>query len=422
MVTRLRRLLTLLLNFGTVGLWGLAGLLGWWLLRLAVLPWLAVLPGGLAQVAIALWLSPLFGVASAVLPTLLAWLLLRRVGRKGSWRGSAMVKRIASLIPPLLLLGAIGLWGQFDTQGTTAHLNQSARRGNLLRLRQQLLVETSRHNLSWQTSALLSAGTNPNFPNPHGKTALAVTQDPAIMAQLLAAGARPSGRALVNASFWADLDRVEQLLATTDDDGASLVAVAGKASLAELVQTTAGNPADRAAIAAALLERGADPDAMVEGFPLLTYAVRSRQLALVETLLAAEADPNNRDRRGDMPLHYAVFPRFSPGDDTVAIVEALLAAEADPNQFDLSGCTPLHSLIVHHRQGVRSQLPPLIYRPSPHPNDPEAQTYQAQLNLELVTTLVNQGASVRTPSCRGQNAIALAEGDDALVERLEAAP
>jgi ankyrin repeat protein len=98
----------------------------------------------------------------------------------------------------------------------------------------------------------------------------------------------------------------------------------------------------------ALLARGADVDALFEknnrwlrsdrGISALHLAAqRSDAAAIVAALLAGGADPNRRDRDRRTPLHYAAHLATSLGT-----VEALLVAGADVNAEDSAGWTPLH--------------------------------------------------------------------------------
>lgn len=105
--------------------------------------------------------------------------------------------------------------------------------------------------------------------------------------------------------------------------------------------------AARRAIAASLLDRGADVRAANRrGATPLHYAADGRagsswwdpdaQRGVIDDLLAAGADPEAVDRSGVVALHRAVRTR-SP-----AAVRALLAGGADPVARNGSGSTPLH--------------------------------------------------------------------------------
>jgi ankyrin repeat protein len=104
-----------------------------------------------------------------------------------------------------------------------------------------------------------------------------------------------------------------------------------------------------ATMATLLLDRGAEANARNwDDVTPLHQAVRARNLAVVEVLLARGADPNPRDKsRGSTPLRRAVSGTGAGGtagtaDLMVPLTRLLLAYGADPDARDKRG-VPVHA-------------------------------------------------------------------------------
>ena len=90
--------------------------------------------------------------------------------------------------------------------------------------------------------------------------------------------------------------------------------------------------------ATAMLEYGADPNALHHGFTPLQIAVGQRSETLVSRLLIKGADPNLETKAGLAPIWQAVY------DNNYKIGQRLLQGGANPNARDEKGRTPLEYL------------------------------------------------------------------------------
>jgi ankyrin repeat protein len=116
-----------------------------------------------------------------------------------------------------------------------------------------------------------------------------------------------------------------------------------------------------------LLEREATVSAQdVLGNSALHYAVSTqldvqRGAKLVQLLLAADADPNARNKNAETPLHIATkrgSPNASPVliDDNVSIVSKLVEGGAKINSIDVNKNTPLHNAARYGMQWTAEEL------------------------------------------------------------------
>jgi uncharacterized protein len=238
-------------RFLVIPVWSIAALLFWSLIRVRLLAWLAVLPEGLAGVALSLVSQS--GVVVLVCATvggssLLLWQSL-----------SGKQAAIFAIVIPMLLLVSSPYLGRIDMQGTESHVLDPARRGDVRATREQLVIKMVQYGLIPELQALIQAGTSVNARNPNGQSALRWARDPEQVRPLLQAGIQPDEESLLEAAFWGRLDTMKLLLAATPDDGKALVAKVGGQALHEATSTRASGEQDRSQIVQLLIERGAKP-------------------------------------------------------------------------------------------------------------------------------------------------------------------
>lgn len=213
---------------------------------------LAVLPDWLARIAISFVASPGFIILSCILVGLSNLLLWRRFSNK--W-----ATIFAILIPFLLFVGT-DLYGEIDTQGTQRYVTDAAQRGDVRSTREQMLIRGGSLN-EYELKALIHLGTNVNVRDPEGRSALYwagwALGKPEKIKLLLQAGAKPDGRALVNAASWGNLDAIKLMFEATPDDGKALVTEVGNQALEANKTHTNASAEDRAQITRMLIVRGA---------------------------------------------------------------------------------------------------------------------------------------------------------------------
>jgi hypothetical protein len=236
-------------RFLVIPVWSVAALVFWVLIRLRILAWLAVLPEGLASVAISLVSQPgMIVLVCAVVggSSLLLWRYL----------SAKQAASFAILIPMLLLIGSAS-FGRIDMQGTESHVLDPSRRGDVQTTREQLVIKMVQSGSISELQALIQAGANVNVRNPNGQSALYWAREPEQVKPMLQAGAQPDEESLLQAAFWGRLDTMKLLLAATPDDGKALVAKVGNQALKEATSTRASGEQDRSQIAQLLIDRGA---------------------------------------------------------------------------------------------------------------------------------------------------------------------
>ena len=82
----------------------------------------------------------------------------------------------------------------------------------------------------------------------------------------------------------------------------------------------------------------------------LTVATWNGHEACIATLIAAGADPNVADNRGNTPLHRVALGGYK------ACVAALIAAGADPNAVNDDGYTSLHWAVYNNHEACVAAL------------------------------------------------------------------
>ena len=236
-----------------IPVWSIFLLLFWFLIRLRILPWLAVLPEGVARVAILLASHSgliVFICVGIGASSLLLW----------RWLSVTQAMSIAVLVPMLLVVGSL-VFGRIDTQGTEPYAFEPAQRGNVQGTREQLVIRMAQYELSTELRSLIQVRTNVNVRDPKGHSALYWAREPEIVKLLLQAGAKPDAGALVEAAFWGRTDTMKLLFEATPDDGKALVAEVGDEALHDATSVCASGEQDRDQIVQMLVARGAKPKA-----------------------------------------------------------------------------------------------------------------------------------------------------------------
>ena len=147
-----------------------------------------------------------------------------------------------------------------------------------------------------------------------------------------------------------------------------------------------------------LVEAGADPMAKsgIEWTPLHAATSWNRDISVIEAMLEAGADPQARSKSGSIPLHDA---------QTKEVVKTLVEAGADPMAKDDTGVTPLHAAMSNRDISVVEAL-------LEAGADPQARTeggltpgltpLHGACTVEVVKTLVEAGADPMAKDHGGQ--------------------
>ena len=197
--------------------------------------------------------------------------------------------------------------------------------------------------------------------------------------------------------------------------------VGGAALLAHVLSKApaSGDHAGIAMLAQELLERGADCFGRLAGdVSAVQLACALGEAELVENLLARGCDPNVRDARGRMPLHYAL--KASSAKAT-AVSRILIRHGADPERASSSGETALGLALsradrdlVYWLNWPRWRLPGRALQGSDLP------VAAAAGDIDAVDKLLDLGFAVGSVDAQGATALIRAAGSGyaALVVRL----
>ena len=192
---------------------------------------------------------------------------------------------------------------------------------------------------------------------------------------------------------------------------------AGAGRLAIAMHGLAATPAEGLALAATMLDRGADPfSPLADGRTPLHLASAPGWLALLQRLADLGCDPNMRDEAGRTPLHDTLE---HPAQ--AAAVRCLIGAGADPEAIAANGETPLGLTLAHEASDSERWLRwaqwPLPRRRLRAHDLPAAATAG---DLTAVDKLLELGFSPDTRDPKGTSALihACGLGHEAVAARL----
>ena len=155
-----------------------------------------------------------------------------------------------------------------------------------------------------------------------------------------------------------------------------------------------------------LLEAGADPNA--KGNNDYTPLHRSYNAEITSALLAAGADPNAKNKNGRTPLQSTY---------NAEITSALLAAGADPNTKDNYGYTPLHRA---YNAEITSALLAAGADSNAKNNNGETPLHEAR-NAEIAAALLAAGADPNAKDMWGKTPLHKARNNAEITSALLAA-
>ena len=301
---------------------------------------------------------------------------------------------------------------------------------------------------------LLRAGADPNAPDDNGLTPLhwgAENSNPMVVTHLLEAGADVRARdndgytALHWAAAQSGNGRVVKVLL---DRGADPFAESndGRTPLHSALRYRA-DPG----VVSRMLEAGAD-----ERVTALQLSVLQGDVMAMDRMLAEGADPNEADRYGWRPLHFAVplaglevvsallangadvdartasgatALHLAASQSTVPVISALLESGANPNAMeDVAGSTPLHYAAQFQEEALLSVISALLHAGA-NPGSPNANMASplhsvlpnAAVTASVVRVLLEAGADPMARNRRGNTPLHIAADltdDIAIIETL----
>jgi ankyrin len=173
---------------------------------------------------------------------------------------------------------------------------------------------------------------------------------------------------------------------------------------------------DKLELVSFLIEKGADPGILRSHDSTFLHDVaRQGDIELLPLLLSKEgADPDIKTRRGRTPLYEAVVSRSR---NKIEVVRFLLAKKADPNIKIEGGSTLLHAVV---RQGDVELLRLLLENPEnpENPADPHIQMSDGSTllhaavptgNINVVQLLLEQGLKINSETKDGTTPLKIAK-------------
>jgi ankyrin repeat protein len=263
--------------------------------------------------------------------------------------------------------------------------------------------------------ALLARGADVNATSMDRTTALmaGASQGHSLIVRLLVAkGATIDARradgqtALIRAAIQNQADSVRILLASRAD-----IEAADSRGMTSLIYAAANLGVEdpdglTLPVVETLLSRGARPDHRADdGSTALAWAARKGEQAIVDALIATNADVNATDRDGRTPLMHSALGGGAP-----SIAAALIARGANINARDKQGVTPLSLTARRRTSGMLRLLLASGADPNARDNDGATALFEATKfgRLDNVRALLGGGADCGLKDSRGRTAADLA--------------
>jgi hypothetical protein len=141
----------------------------------------------------------------------------------------------------------------------------------------------------------------------------------------------------------------------------------------------------------------------------LFAAVRAGDAGTLSSLLARGGDPNAREAASEGNSRRPSLLHVAADDGNLALVEALLSAKADPNVRDNGGSTPLHGAVVE-KVGATMVLAPEA-QAGGLVSSTELRTMDPTEREKIVQVLVQHGADPNARSKGGTTPLETVGGD-----------